>query len=114
MATQVIPTLIDGTAFYTQTSTLDGIVYQLIFSYNARDEHWFLTLRTEDGDEIVGCEGMKLVQGGFPLRRVYDENRPPGELYVQSDLKNEPGLTTLGTDTFLLYIPEADFEETFV
>lgn len=113
MTVKIIQTDTDGTAFYRQTTPLDGRVYQLIFTWNARTENWYLTVRTEAGVEIEGCEGMKLVQGGFPLRKVADLNRPPGEIIVQSEFDAEPTLTSLGTDTVLAYIPRADLEELF-
>jgi hypothetical protein len=113
MAIQIIPTLTDGTPEYTQITSLDGTNYLLIFSYNSRDLHWYLTTRTEAEEEIIGCEGVKLVQGGFPIRRVYDQNRPPGEFLVLSDLKTEPGLNDLGDTSLLVYIPEADMETAF-
>ena len=111
MATQIIQTLIDGTALYTQVTALDGVSYRLTFSFNPSDQHWYLTVRTEADAQIQGCEGMKLVQGGFPLRKSTDQNRPPGELVVFSELETEPGLNDLGDTTLLGYIPEADLEE---
>jgi hypothetical protein len=113
MTTQIIPTLTDGSSKYSQITALDGVNYQLTFLYNSRDLHWYLTIRTEADEEIVGCEGIKLVQGGWPIRRVYDLNRPPGEFLVLSELKSEPGLTDLGDTTILSYIPEDDVEKAF-
>ena len=111
MTVQVISTLFDGTAEYTQLTELDGIKFKLLFSYNARDGHWHLTIRTASDTPIQGCEGMKLVQGGWPLRRVYDLNRPSGEIYINSELSSVPGLEDLGESTFVMYVPIADLEE---
>lgn len=113
MTIQVIPTLSDGTAEYVQFTELDGTRFKILFSYNARDLHWHMSIRTAADQQITGCEGIKLVQGGWPIRRVYDQNRPLGELFIQSDLKTEPGLEDLGKTSFLLYGPSADLEEIF-
>jgi hypothetical protein len=113
MTAQIIPTLTDGTAQYSQITALDGVNYRLIFSYNSRDLHWYLSLRTEADEKITGCEGVKLVQGGLPIRRVYDLNRPPGELLVFSELDTEPGLEDLGDTPELIYMPIADVEAHF-
>ena len=113
MTVQIIPTLTDGTIFYNQTTVLDGRTYQLSFHYNSRDAYWYLNIRTEAGDAIRGCGSLRLVQGSFPIRRVYDVNRPSGELLVLSELKDEPGLVDLGNDTVLAYIPRADVEAIF-
>jgi hypothetical protein len=114
MAVQIVSTLTDATVpEYTQTTTLDGVDFQLTFSYNARDEHWYLTIRTAQNVEITGCEGIKLVQRGWPIRRVYDQNRPAGELFILSELTSEPGLEDLGATSFLCYIPIADLEDLF-
>lgn len=107
----IIPTLFDGTPEYTQITALEGVKYQFIFSYNSKDEHWYLNLRTAAGEEITGCEGMKLVQGGWPIRRVYDQNRPPGELLVLSETQEEPGLYDLGNGTDLVYLTSDEIEE---
>ena len=93
---------------WSQVTPLDNIEFRLTFSYNSRDEHWYLTIRTEADEEIVGCESMKLVQGGWPIRRVYDPNRPPGEIHVLSDLLSEPGFDDLGNTSIIMYVPEAD------
>jgi hypothetical protein len=113
MTTQIIPTLTDGTPEYEQITPLGDTDYKLLFSYNPRDLHWYLTLRTEADEEIIGCEGMKLVQGGWPIRRVYDQNRPDGELLILSELLTEPGLNDLGDTSELVFIPRADLVALF-
>lgn len=111
MTIEIIDTLYNGEAKYDQVTSLDGIDFRLTFLWNARDSHWYLTIRTVDDEEITGCEGVKLVQGGWPIRRVYDPNRPAGELLVYSELETEPGLEDLGFSTDLMYIPAADMLE---
>ncbi len=106
----IIPTTFDGTAEYTQITTLEGVKFEFTFSYNSKDEHWYLNLRTEAGDVIQGCEGLKLVQGAWPIRRVYDQNRPPGELLVLSESLEEPGLFDLGDGTVLAYLTSEETE----
>jgi len=108
MAIQVISLVNDGTPYLEQTTELDGQDFLFIFSYNARDEHWYMTMQKEDGTPIEGCAGVKLVQGGYPIYRVTDPNRPPGEMFVLGPDSEEPGLLDFGKSTNLLYIPEDD------
>lgn len=108
MTISIIDTENDGTAAYTQVTELEGVDYEFTFRYNQNDSHWYLTLRTDAGEQIKGCEGVRLVQGGLPLKNVTDTNRPPGELYIYGPSAEEPGLYDLGEDTVLIYVPEAD------
>jgi hypothetical protein len=108
-----IPTLSDGTIEYTQLTELDGTSFKLIFSFNTQDGFWYLSIRLASDVQIVGGEGLRLVAGGWPIRRVYDQNRPLGELYVLSEDGTDPGLTDLGESAFLEYIPLELMEELF-
>ena len=108
-----IPTLFDGTVEYTQITELDGTPFKLIFSYNTRDSFWYLSIRLISDVQIVGCEGIRLAAGSFPIWRVYDQNRPIGELYVLSEDGIEAGLTDLGANVFLMYVPLELVEESF-
>jgi hypothetical protein len=112
MAVLIIPTFNDGSGFYEQTTNIEGVDYVLTFQFNARDGFWYLSLRTSAGVSIAGCESLRLVNRGQPLRRVVDQERPPGELYVYSSNETyEPGLYDLGVNTLLTYIPKSDLDE---
>lgn len=104
-----IPMLSDGAIFdYEQTTPLDGTDYIFHFSYNSRDGHWYLSLRTIDNEPIRGCESMKLVLGIDILRRVTDDRKPPGQLVVFSEFLEEPGLLSFGNDYTLMYLPDTE------
>lgn len=99
--------------YYVQRTKLDGRVYILSFSYNEREERWYLSLLDETEDPII--QGLKLVSNWsllFPHR--YDPRTPPGELSV-ADITGDgspPKLTELGAGKRcqLLYWTRAELE----
>jgi hypothetical protein len=82
-----IPTLTDGTTYYSLRTTLDGLDYQLDLDWSPREDRWYLTLRDSQGELLMGA--TKLVQN-IPLLRYrrHIAGTPAGELVV----------STLGTD----------------
>jgi hypothetical protein len=108
MTLQNVQTETDGTARYRQTTVLDGVNFVLYFDYNARDEHWRLTVHDVEDLPIAGCVGKKLVVGWPVLHGVTDPRRPAGELLVVGPGDADPGLFNLGSDYILHYIPEGD------
>jgi len=62
---------------------MDGRRYQLRFYFNETDGFYYMDLSDVDGVAIV--TGRRLVADGFPLSRVADDRRPPGELAVVDD-----------------------------
>lgn len=94
---------------WRQQTELDGVLYELSFSWNDRDGSWFLTVRTVDGETISA--GMRLVPNWPLLRKVRHEDRPPGELMVF--VGGGQGITreNLGEDAVLAYIPAEDLQE---
>jgi hypothetical protein len=109
---QVVPTPDSTTPFWTETVTLDGTQYILLFNFNQRCATWYLSLQTIDGDDIT--DGIKLVAGWDLLVKCADPNRPPGRLYVLSTTSDwsPPGLADLapGGRCVLTYLPIADYE----
>jgi hypothetical protein len=108
MTAQVVPTGNDP--FYSQTTTLDGVPYLLEFSYNQREDCWYLLLSTNDGDAIYGS--VKLVCN-WPLFAICaDPQLPPGQFVVASSTTDlsPPGLQDLvdGGRCQLVYMPAAD------
>jgi len=98
----IIPTT-TGLGEYEQTIDLEGRVYLFRFSWNARIARWSLGIYTEAGDRIH--VGILLVPGVHLLRKVADERRPPGILYILSTSGTPPGLYDLGPglDSRLVY-----------
>jgi hypothetical protein len=76
----IIPTP-TGLLSFNQQVELDGMVYDLYFRWNARDQHWALTISTNG---VVLFAGIKLVISSDLLeyaRRI--DNIPPGKLYIE-------------------------------
>jgi len=93
----IIPTISDGTPYYTQRTNLDGVDYQLDFQWSTREERWYLSIRDTLGSLLAGPS--KLVVN-WPVfhRRTQREGMPAGEIWCMtlgSDL-TPPGLTDLG------------------
>ena len=96
MTIYAIPT-VPGEPYYSLRTTLDGRDYNLSFSWNEREERWYMAIADEADVQLVA--GLKLVCN-WPLLRFYHANPalPPGELAVVA-LQNDvapPGLFDLG------------------
>lgn len=96
MAALLIPTS-PGTPYFTQKTRLDGRDFILKFSYNQREERYYLSIYDEQEEPLL--MGLKLV-ANWPLLRRYRWNPalPPGEIWVM-DLTGEgtpPTLDELG------------------
>ncbi len=107
MATVQIDTLQNHPS-YEQETELDGAIYRLLFRWNEREEKWYLTIKTVDGDVILST---KIVSNWPLLRTLVHPSRPPGELVavdVSGELGTDAGLTELGGRVLLLYYEGAD------
>jgi hypothetical protein len=93
----IIPTLSDGTAFYSQRVNLDGTDFQLDFRWSTREARWYLRLLNTTGDVLVGP--MKLVVN-WPLLHYYHgrEGVPTGEIWCMTvgASTDPPGISELG------------------
>lgn len=100
-------------AYTSQRTRLDGRDYLLRFSFNEREERWYLSLFDED--ELPILEGLKLVCSQ-PLLQAYRSNPdvPRGELVVMdlTDDNSPPTLDELGEGKRceLLYITAEELE----
>ncbi len=110
MAITQIPTFTDS-GNYEISIDLDGVVYLLVFTYNPRDSHWYVSFQNEAGTEIRS--GLKLVTGVGLLFRWRAEGRPLGELYMidPSGADREVGFEAIGRDVFLTYVDRASLLE---
>jgi hypothetical protein len=108
MATVTIPTDLVA-LFWTQSTTLDGVVYFLTFRYNTRESCYYLQIDSADGT-VNYAQGIKLVSN-FPLLQSYGDN-PPGEMMCVSfsgdDSPAQVGQLGDGQRVNLLYTEEAD------
>ena len=95
----IIPTLFDGTPYYSQRTTLEGVDYQFEFRWSVRESRWFLNLYDALGAPLI--LGMKL-QTNWSLLRYYHGRPgvPAGELMAVTlgTSDDPPGLTELGID----------------
>lgn len=112
MAIENVQTLADGSGHYRQSTTLDGQVFVLHFSFNVRDGNWYLSVHDSEDVPISGCIGRKLVVNYPVLQRSVSDARPAGQLLVVSELTGDPGLLQLGDGAILNYIPAADLVAT--
>jgi len=110
MTTLVIPT-VQGEAFYSIRTRLDGSDYNLRFAWNERADRWHLDIADEANIPLV--TGIKIMTN-WPLIRYYRYNLtvPQGSLLALTttlDL-SPPGLYDLGEDrrVSMVYIPVAD------
>lgn len=84
--------------YYRERVRLEGRDYVFDFSYNEREERWYLSILDEEADPIA--HGIKLIANWsllFPYR--YDERCPPGEITVAD-------ITTDGSPPTLLELGE--------
>jgi hypothetical protein len=94
----------EQTAFFTQRVELDGVDYLLEFSYNQRADCFFVTIKDERGEYILGP--LKVVSN-WPLLRWhrYEQRLPPGELWAiaLNGKPDVPGYGVLGKDVGFYY-----------
>jgi len=91
----LVPTFAD--ADYTQRMTLDGRVFTLHFTWNQREEAWYLALLDEADVELLS--GIKVIANWALLEWYkYDPRLPDGEFFAH-DLTGDgsnPGYDDFG------------------
>jgi hypothetical protein len=107
MASQLIPTLTDGTQAYTVTVRLDGVSFRFDFAWNERGGFWAFILSDAAGEQLM----RRKVVVGLPLTaRFVDPRLPPGD-FIALDTSGqdvEAGLQDLGDRVQLVYLEAAD------
>lgn len=107
----LLPTISDGAVGdYVQTVALDRQLYRLRLMWNARVDHWMLSLYLPDADETPLAQGRMVINGVDLLRGCTAAGRPPGRLVATplDDTNEHAGLTGLGSRVGLYYFEEAD------
>jgi hypothetical protein len=107
MASQLIPTLTDGTQAYTVTVRLDGVSFRFDFAWNPRGSFWSFILYDAAANPLV----RRRVVVGFPLlARFKDVRMPYGELVAIDTTQQgtDPGIDELGARVQLVYLAAAD------
>jgi len=111
MTIQIVPTSPDE-AFYSQRTTLDGVVYVLTFRLNQRENTYRFDLALSDGTLLAS--GVKVVCNRPLLERIaWNLQAPKGVLVAIAGGADEscPGLGELGEGrrVTLYYGQPADF-----
>jgi hypothetical protein len=99
-----IPTISTGKVFeYRQGILLDGSLFALKLSWNARIDHWLLSLYLPDETPIVA--GRMVINGIDLLRGCVVAGRPAGALFAApvDGTTAHAGLTGLGSRVLLYY-----------
>jgi hypothetical protein len=110
MTIQRIPTLADGSAFYTQRTALDGVDYELEFDWSTLESRWYLTIYTV---EHVLLAGPAKVICNRPLCAYWHGRAGmfQGEIWAVCSApdKSPPGLDELGIGrrVELTYVPRS-------
>ncbi len=104
MATRNIPTFQTGEGHINYTLQLEGVLYYVYLDFNARDEHWYISIHDSSNVAIEGCISRKLVTNWKILIGATVPERPPGEIYTSSVDHIDPGLLDLGTRVALYYV----------
>lgn len=103
-----IPTLADGTAYYSFRIALNNVTFTFIFNYSSREECWYLDIADSDTQYLL--RHIKLVPGYY-LCEYQKEFRGlfAGDLMVltATDLSRPPTLFELGENKpyQLIYVP---------
>lgn len=98
----VVPTSLEWDS-YRQRTPLDGVEYQLVFTWNERSNRWVFSLYYTDGSPIV--EGKVVALNTDLLLAVVDPRRPPGVLALVSSEETTEEATRdgLGDTYFVTY-----------
>ena len=96
-----IPVL--ATPFFTETVTLTGTDYDLAFQYCQREDRWYLSVYTTEGDPIY--VGQKIVPSIPLFRKCADGRKPLGTIVAQTLTLDDtpPRLLELGDRIKLYY-----------
>lgn len=103
MSTFSIPVSETTDAFIQQVD-LDGVVYDLGFRWNPRDDHWFLDVGI---DGVVSIAGIKLINTTDLLGQFGRiEDLPAGTLQIVDldDLDRDPNADNFGDRVQLRYV----------
>lgn len=94
----VIPTFQNRSARYGFDIELGDKVFHLIFSWNDRDECWYMDIQDSEENNILN--GIKLTPN-YQLLKQYKafSNLPDGE-FILWDLKQEAASSDVNFDTF--------------
>lgn len=107
MTTQLLP-IFRTNRNHRYDIVLDGVTTIIEFHFNARADRWSIHLF--DIEDTPIRHGIRLAEGFDLMRRIVLATKPPGELRIVDPTGNdtEPDGLTLGVETQLRYLEEAD------
>ena len=98
---------------YSLTVDLEGTEYRLLFAFNSRDDHWYLSVDLTDGTALVS--GTAIVADSPLLGRWAWRQELPADGYLMavdsSGEAEEPRKEDLGDRVKLLWVPYEDLAE---
>lgn len=96
---------------YEYSNTLDAASYLLRFTYNGRDQHWYLSILSTESTELRS--GIKLTTGNALLFLWRVQGRPPGNLTMvdPAGLDREAAFDDIGAIVFLTYVEQSTLIE---
>ena len=102
----VIPTFQESSSDFVEQIELDGTIYRLRFTWNVRNEVWYMDISDKDGNPLI--LGLALVANYLLLEGYQCCDRPVGDFYLWDTLgePNNTGVTfdNLGTRYILIYV----------
>ena len=106
-----IPTLSDGTPFYTVTVQLENFGFTFDFSWNEREGSWYFDIY--NGNNSLILSGIKVTLSVPLLGKFVIPGVPPGDIMAidTSNTDTMPGITDLGVRVLLTYITQADLAQ---
>jgi len=94
-----------GPKFYKFSSNLDGQRYYFNYSYNERNDTWYLTIRNADRDIVLS--GLACLTNNYLMvsRFVIEEFFPVGEIQIAdvNDDGNDPSYLNFGDNVSAFY-----------
>ena len=96
--------------YFSQTSSIEGILYQFIFSWNERDERWRMTIT--DMEENIIFNKIKIVPF-IPLTSRYKIDDIYSGDILGYNIKSKfdmPSRTSLGKDFKLFYFDKNELK----
>jgi hypothetical protein len=85
----IIPFPLYREPLYEMTLPLSGVQYRLKFDYNGREDRYYLSIYTTEGEKIR--TGLKVVTNWDVLDGAQHPDRPPGMLaFVDLSLDGDP------------------------
>lgn len=108
MAYVVLPLPTSEDPYTLQSTTLEGVSYQLVFDWNSRKDRWSFSIYNEDNTPVLLGASLTVGPDLLSVLPWTQSNVPPGFLYVAG--VDDPTLATIG-DVSLIYVESTESSE---